>query len=133
MNCLSIKQHSTRKIEEKQKKQDLHDENINNIDSFEDVLISCLNSLHCYLLHDTNTLYRLTRRKQDDKAGLRFLTTSNPLDFVDELDEFVEFIRENTDIKFIRKFINWLISEEYDWDSLLGDIDCYIDEKKGKQ
>eukprot|EP01084_Bolivina_argentea_P012737 23855_1 len=52
---------------------------------------------------------------------------------VHELDEFLELIRQNTDITFIRKFINWLRLEEYDWESLSNDIDCYIDEKKGKQ
>eukprot|EP01084_Bolivina_argentea_P073379 133169_1 len=119
-NCLALKQHSSRKREEtitqkQSKKQTLNVEIMN-----EDILLSCLNSLHCYLLHDGNTLYRQKR------------FSTNPLRFVDKIDDLIQFIYQNIKVKnmkFIANFIEWVKLEDYDWDSLYADIDCSFDEK----
>eukprot|EP01084_Bolivina_argentea_P007794 14625_1 len=99
-----------------------------------EILISCLDSLHCYLLHDNNTLYRL-RNDDNASANIRFSTQTNPLQFADEFDEFINFMWQNMkvkDVKFITNFTEWLTAENYDWDSLFGDIDCET-KQKGKQ
>eukprot|EP01084_Bolivina_argentea_P101123 181359_1 len=78
-----------------------------------DVLQTCLDSLHYYLLHE---------EKADDSSRLRF--QSNPLQFTDEMDEFADFFVRNfkktDDIVSIWK---WIKSEEYDWDSIICDIE----------
>eukprot|EP01084_Bolivina_argentea_P071324 129706_1 len=51
----------------------------------------------------------------------------DPTKLTDEIDEFIETIRESTnDHSFIALFICWIKSEQYDWDSILNDIDCTI-------
>eukprot|EP01084_Bolivina_argentea_P079184 143683_1 len=53
-----------------------------------DLLTACLNSLHAYLLHDADQLFRLRRNdyteEKSEDSSLRF--TSNPLQFVDQMD-----------------------------------------------
>eukprot|EP01084_Bolivina_argentea_P290175 498377_1 len=93
-SCLSIQNHSTRtrevKTEEKQQKTvETNVKHTNTATVSEDVLVACLNSLHCYLLHDGEELYRL--RRVDNTKNQRFLTQTNPLQFTDDIDEFTEF------------------------------------------
>eukprot|EP01084_Bolivina_argentea_P071325 129707_1 len=70
-------------------------------------------------LFDTTTEIN---KKQDQLDATTTPTTAN-----DEIDEFIETIRESTnDHSFIALFICWIKSEQYDWDSILNDIDCTI-------
>eukprot|EP01084_Bolivina_argentea_P027400 50938_1 len=122
-SCFAVQNHGSRKreISKKQLQQSHVD---NGDDVLTDILKSCLNSLHCYLLHDVDQLYIIDR--EDRYHGLRFQPKENPLQFVDEFDEFILFIttasQGNT---FVTDFINWLFVEEYEWESLLNDIHSY--------
>eukprot|EP01084_Bolivina_argentea_P079179 143665_1 len=62
-HCSSRQLHSTRKreISIKQQNRESIEKEKENVDIFEDLLLSCLHSLHCYLLHDGEELYRLRR------------------------------------------------------------------------
>eukprot|EP01083_Nonionella_stella_P093314 261481_1 len=121
-HCLCIKQHSTRNEsdETEEKKEDKSD-------ILHDVLLSCLNSLHCYLLHDKQHLYRI--RRGDINSNLRFTSVmdSNPLEFhdCDEIDELIHFLLHQTNtVQLVENFIEWIKENEYDWDALLRDIGC---------
>eukprot|EP01084_Bolivina_argentea_P184382 318006_1 len=107
--CLSFKQHLTKKHDIK-------------IQESQDILISCLNSLHVYLMHPGRTLFRIYGGDNNDGNFSRFL-----LAFDDEIDKFIEFIKVKTaNETFITCLIDWMIEEEYDWDSMLDDINCNI-------
>ncbi len=61
----------------------------------------------------------------DNVNRLRFSTPTKPLQFVYEMDDFIEFIRQKTrNNVLIRQLIKWLIAEHYDWESLINDIEC---------
>eukprot|EP01083_Nonionella_stella_P220776 789538_1 len=65
--CLCIKQHSMRRRrrepnDDRDEKEEIEREKN---DILNDVLMSCLNSLHCYLLHDDEYLYRIRRQDGD--------------------------------------------------------------------
>eukprot|EP01084_Bolivina_argentea_P238116 400055_1 len=121
--CLPLKAHISRRREAMQLTKP--DSDTDNVDILDELSKSCLNSLHCYLLHDDETLYRLKREDVDSGGTLRFATSSNPLQFTDEIDEFIQFIlQNNSDNTFIYSFIQWLKIEQYDWESILDDIDC---------
>ena len=87
--------------------------------------MACLCSLHSYLLHNDNELYRL----RTNDSSHRFC--SNPLAVKDEMDVFMQFVAEKTKTNndFMQYFNDWLLSEKYDWDSIQMDIDC---NEKGK-
>eukprot|EP01084_Bolivina_argentea_P000269 520_1 len=70
--CKSMTAHSMRKREENTKQPYAALQKYNKSDIFQDVLMSCLNSLHCYLLHDADKLYRLERDSR--KTNQRFST-----------------------------------------------------------
>eukprot|EP01084_Bolivina_argentea_P032986 61037_1 len=70
-NCAFMKKHATRKREGKPKlnmnmNADTH------MNTCQEILTACLISLHCYLLHDGNKLYRLERNTNANKARFRF-------------------------------------------------------------
>eukprot|EP01084_Bolivina_argentea_P013316 24962_1 len=114
--CESMKAHSLKNREENIKQRQKHQNVQRNVSR--EILMSCLNSLHCYLLHDPDKLYRLERGRGDNKAKLRFSTQTDALQFVDEFDEFIGFIAQNTaeyNINFVDTFVKWLMEEQYDW------------------
>eukprot|EP01083_Nonionella_stella_P106091 305649_1 len=66
-------------------------------DILNDVLMACLNSLHCYLLHEDQFLYRIRRQDgdgMDSNSRFTSIMDSDPLAFYDrdEMDEFIKFI-----------------------------------------
>eukprot|EP01083_Nonionella_stella_P149751 476036_1 len=122
--CLCIKHHSRRR--ERNEKQDM---NWNQTDILYDLLHACLNSLHCYLLHDAKHLYRLRRGSGVIDSDLRFtsIMDSNPLTFHDEIDEFIQYIlyESNTlEWEWVAHFVKWLKVHQYNWDGILYDIGC---------
>eukprot|EP01084_Bolivina_argentea_P046583 85794_1 len=118
-SCCVIMNHSSRKREETTRTKQLEQSHIQ--DSGEillDILNSCLSSLHCYLLHDRDELYRINKQNDDENqiGTLRFRTDLSPLQFTDEIDSFIELVREKTDDnEFIFVFMNWIFLEQYDW------------------
>eukprot|EP01084_Bolivina_argentea_P056001 102552_1 len=97
-----------------------------------DVLLTYLNSLHVYLLHDGKELFRIRKENEGDVVDDSHFTTAGKtvqsLRFSDGIDAFIEFVRSNNDhASFVVHLKNWLKNEEYDSDSLLNDINCKID------
>ena len=125
-NCHVIRNHSSQIREGTELNQS--DECVENGDNVLkiDILESCLDSLHCYLLHADDQLHRTYRNDKDQP--LRFRSHEDPLQFTDDIDAFIEFIRQMTnDSKLVSRIMNWIYTEEYDWESLSNDIDCNID------
>eukprot|EP01083_Nonionella_stella_P028235 77753_1 len=128
--CSCIKQHSARRDPKEREEKENTESEWNQNDILYDVLLSCLNSLHCYLVHDALHLYRI--RAQDGNAidsDSRFSSVidSNPLSFYDEIDEIIQFIlcQSNANpCQWIIDFVEWLKVHQYDWDSLQYDIGC---------
>eukprot|EP01084_Bolivina_argentea_P007790 14619_1 len=84
----------------------------------------------CALSDTTNVQDTDENKKQDQLDATPTPTTANAVELTDEIDEFIETIRESTnDHSFIALFIAWIKCEQYDWDSILNDIDCNIDGK----
>eukprot|EP01083_Nonionella_stella_P012558 35622_1 len=109
--CPSIRQHATRAAFKGQ----------GNI-AQNTVLTACLNSLHCYLLHDGETLFRL----RDGNVSARY-TSGNPLQFVDKMDEFIgSTMRQTMECEFVRYLVMWIRSNAYDWDSFEHDMKCNV-------
>eukprot|EP01083_Nonionella_stella_P204315 744912_1 len=110
--CPSMRQHATRDA--------FRSQGIEGNISQNAVLAPCLNSLHCYLLHDGETLFRL----RDGNVSARY-TSGNPLQFLDKFDEFIEStMRHTMEAKFVQHLMRWIQSNAYDWDSLEHDIKC---------
>eukprot|EP01083_Nonionella_stella_P199589 731769_1 len=87
------------------------------------ILPACLSSLHCYLLHDGEVLFRL----RSDSACGRY-ASQNPLQFVDKMDEFIESAMLHTkEDTFVRKLLQWMQLNAYDWDSLEMDMKCSVE------
>eukprot|EP01084_Bolivina_argentea_P253502 425847_1 len=121
-NCMVLKNHSLREREVfiSKQQQSVSDRSV----ILMDILRTCLNSLHCYLLHEGGKLYRL---EKDTNCAGRFATDSNPLQFTDEIDSLTQFLIEITCTRHMRSisfFMQWLLQEEYDWSSILLDINC---------
>eukprot|EP01084_Bolivina_argentea_P084696 153129_1 len=92
------------------------------------VLISYLISLHVYLLHDGEELYRI-KRFDDEKeqycipAKARFTTEVHTVE--DKIDGCIKFIqsKDDDDAVFVKEFVHWIDKEQYDWDSLVADLE----------
>ena len=76
--CDIVSKHATRRYENKQQSKAK--------DPSKEVLMACLCSLHSYLLHNDNELYRL----RTNDSSHRFC--SNPLAVKDEMDVFMQFV-----------------------------------------
>eukprot|EP01084_Bolivina_argentea_P291633 501244_1 len=129
--CKTVKEHSMRRREQNKldkNEKHTHQTITNRNDLLLDMLRSCLVSLHCYLQHDEDTLYRL-ERDNINNATLRFAT--NQLQSHDEMDELNEFMAMNADnADFVLYFINWIKLEEYDWESIVYDLHAYTEQEK---
>eukprot|EP01084_Bolivina_argentea_P007791 14620_1 len=78
----------------------------------------------CALSDTTNVQDTDENKKQDQLDATPTPTTANAVELTDEIDEFIETIRESTDDHgFIALFISWIKCEQYDWDSILNDIE----------
>eukprot|EP01084_Bolivina_argentea_P033967 62828_1 len=121
--CTLIQKHSFRKREEVGvNKNNKQPRAANNSDILINILSSSLISLHCYLLHDGNTLFRLNR--MDNRAAkTRFGTKVSPLQFNDEMDGLFEIITKVAkNSKTILYMTKWLKNEHYDWESIIYDL-----------
>eukprot|EP01084_Bolivina_argentea_P031107 57587_1 len=130
-NCVVLKHHLLRKREVIKSNKIQQRANIIGNDGaiMMDILQACLNSLHVYLIHTeygtTDTRSRFISKtvnapKMHDHAiGIK----NDPLQFDDEIDDLIEFTLQNAD-NFVVYFLYWITNEEYDWDSLLNDMDC---------
>eukprot|EP01083_Nonionella_stella_P171111 583714_1 len=77
LKCLCIKQHAMRRTNEHRDERDEKEEiEQDKQDILNDVLLTCLSSLHCYLLHDDDYLYRI-RREDGDEMDSNFRFTSS--------------------------------------------------------
>eukprot|EP01084_Bolivina_argentea_P056004 102557_1 len=102
------------------------------------ILKSYLNSLHCYVIHDSDDLYRM--RRIDDTNDIleqqRFVTQAAISD-IDKIDELIHLITQKDSSidtkKFMSRFLQWLETEEFDWDAIKGDMDCDINNKGAQQ
>eukprot|EP01083_Nonionella_stella_P276229 938454_1 len=125
--CLCIKQHSMRRGEINEEKEEIE---WDKEDILNDILMSCLNSLHCYLLHDDQYLYRIRREDghgMDSDVRFTSLMHSDPLSFHDrdEMDEFITFIlHESNTLEWVSHFVEWLNAQHYDWDAVVRDLGC---------
>eukprot|EP01084_Bolivina_argentea_P305274 527350_1 len=87
------------------------------------VLQTCLESLHYYLFHD-----------EGNHRRVRFVVKKDPLQFSDEIDDFIEFIAKSTQsTTFVSQLNDWLIQEQFDWESILNDISIDMNEIKSAQ
>eukprot|EP01083_Nonionella_stella_P199606 731823_1 len=131
--CLCVAQHSTRRRRSKRAQNGtdrVGDEKENMEcdpnDILYDVLLSCLQSLHCYLLHDVQHLYRI-RREDGVDSDSRFTSAmdSNPLSFYDEMDAFIQYVLyQSHSWQWVNQFVQWLKLHHYDWDAVVHDIGC---------
>eukprot|EP01083_Nonionella_stella_P204319 744926_1 len=82
------------------------------------ILISCLNSLHCYLLHDDETMLRTENSR-------RRYVSANPLQFTDKVDKFItSAMQHSKQVQFVKRLVMWMQSNAYDWESLKIDMEC---------
>eukprot|EP01084_Bolivina_argentea_P226127 382008_1 len=131
--CNVLNQHASRQRENESKTSiESHDTNYDNNHARTEILRSILNSMHSYLVHTDNELFRL--RQNDRDAALRF-TTQMDDDIKNDADDQVD-IKDKFGVDSIHIFLAdqnlshdklnqlnaWFIANEYDSDSLLFDI-----------
>eukprot|EP01084_Bolivina_argentea_P282686 483935_1 len=126
--CLLIEQHINRNIES------TDDDNKNNTeDTYINYYVyrSIFNSIHSYILHPTNELYRIRNATLNTK--MRFTTEVNKDDQmheelklqVSEENDFIDSIfieLDNNNIVNINSFKHWIEQNEYDQESIQSDI-----------
>eukprot|EP01084_Bolivina_argentea_P231711 390674_1 len=128
-NCIVLKHHSLRKREIIKSNQIQQPENNGATDHTAimiDILEACLNSLHIYVIHIESEMRSSRSRFASNAVNTQSIDVSAPkndlLQLVDEIDGLTQFILENAP-KFAAHFVYYVTQEEYDWETILYDLD----------
>eukprot|EP01084_Bolivina_argentea_P043554 80233_1 len=136
--CQLLKDHSSRITERHRSVKVVNQHNIATTITQHDeiltqILRSLLTSFHIYLLHGGNRLFRLQRDGNNNDTLSRFASKGNPLQFDDEIDNFIGLVLKHSNYKFIMKFTKWLKDEQFDWYSILSDLSIDTHKDKANQ
>eukprot|EP01084_Bolivina_argentea_P033238 61505_1 len=130
--CRIVNNHSLRETEAKSLKKKVNALAISGIIERK-ILLSLLYSLHTYLIHNDDELYRL--RRTDKYSKLHFSSqTTNINDVADEdmteLELILRFMMQNGVSKYAILHTNkWMIDNEYDSDAIYADLDELEEDK----